>query len=209
MPDRRPRIIHLVHDTPGRTRLRLGWLRDNPEAAEPLAEHLAGLDASMEVQVRPWTGSVLCSYDPERLDAKQIVAATRRHTGIAILQKRGESHPEAEAEYARALRAGVGSMRVSLTDAFRGINQDVLRATNGRLDLGALTGLSFLGMGALEILGTREAPVPPWFNLAWWGYRTFTVSGEHAEREGGEPEHSEAAEESSPPDVEDLAPADA
>lgn len=196
------RIIQLLHATPGRTRLRLGWLRGSPQDAEPLAEHLATLDASMEVRVRPWTGSVLCTYDAEALDETAIVSAVRRHTGVAIVLRPGEVHPEVDAAERAALRRAAhehGTTRRAVTSAFRELNHDLVRATGGRLDLGSLTGLGFLALGAAEILSAREVPAPPWFQLAWWAYRTFTISG------GA----SEEAEEATGPEGNALEPADA
>jgi hypothetical protein len=170
-----PRVIRIVHATPGRLRLRLPWLHERPEEAEPLAETLAGLDASLEVQVRPWTGSVLCTYEPEELDEDRILAAVRRHTKVAIVVRRGESSAEADAEYRAALLARGSSLTRAVADGFRDLNRSVLLATEGRLDLGALAGLGFLSLGAAEIAATRALPAPPWFNLAWWAFRTFTI----------------------------------
>jgi hypothetical protein len=192
--ERHPRIIHLVHSVPGRARLRLTWLHEFPDDAAPLAEHLARLDESIEVRVRPWTGSVLCSYDPERLNEERIVAAVRRHTRVAIVLRPGESHPEAPGPLRRAPRTATSTIRRAMTDAFRGLNQEVLEVTEGRLDLGALAGLSFLTLGASEIIRTRAAPVPPWFNLAWWAYRTFTISSPEPGEEDSDPEGGDGGE---------------
>ena len=182
MPNRHPRILQLVHATPGRTRLRFARLREHPEEAAPLADELAALDESVEVQVRPWTGSVLVTYDPERLEETRLVAAVRRHTRVAIVTRRGERNPEADAEMERAARAGGSSLTRALSRSVREINRDVLVASEGRLDLGSLTGLGFLAAGAAEIAFTRRMPAPPWFNLAWWAFRTFTIfGGEEAE----------------------------
>ncbi len=126
----------------------------------------------VEVQVRPWTGSVLCEFDPEALDADAIVSAVRRHTGVAIVLDRDERHP-AEAVH---VPEPVSSIRRAVTDAFGELNHEIVRASEGRLDLGALTGLGFMGVGAAEILTSRQVPAPPWFNMAWWAYRTFTIS---------------------------------
>ena len=190
MPDRRARVIQHVHAIPGRLRLRLGWLRETPEDAEPLADALAGLDPSMEVRVRPWTGSVLCSFDPERLSEDRVLRAVRRHTRVAIVVRSGERSPEAEAEYARVRdeeEGVVSSLRLRVGEAFRELNREVLHVTEGRLDLGALTGLGFLGVGAAEIATERTLPAPPWFNLAWWAFRTFTISDRRNEGEPGTP----------------------
>ncbi len=196
MAEQRPRIIRLAHSVPGRLRLRLAWLHDQPEEAVPLAERLALLDRSIDVRIRPWTGSVLCSYDPERLEEEAIITCVRRHTRVAIVLRAGETHLETEAEYRRASRPAASSIRRSVFDAFGELNRGVLRSTDGRLDLGALAGLGFLAVGAAEIARSRALPAPPWFNLAWWAYRTFTISG--AESEG------EESDDGTEPDGEDL-----
>jgi hypothetical protein len=193
MPAEAPRIIRLVHSVPGRIRLRLSWLRDEPDEAVALAEGLAALDRSMEVKVRPWTGSVLCSYDPERVREASVLSAVRKQTRVAIVLRAGERHPEVDAARRRTAERPGSRIRDAVFEGFREMNHEVVEATDGRLDLGALTGLGFLGAGALEILTTRALPAPPWFNLAWWAYRTFTISGEMEERE--EEEEQEPAPE--------------
>lgn len=177
MTNRHPRILQIVHAIPGRTRMRLSWLRQQPDEAAPLAERLAQLDASVEVRVRPWTGSVLVTYDPQHLDESALLAETRRLAGASFVVRRGEESPEARAEIERTARAGHGSLGRALGRSMREINRDVLEASDGRLDLGSLTGLSFLALGAAEIAATRTLPAPPWFNLAWWAFRTFTIFG--------------------------------
>jgi hypothetical protein len=190
--DLAPRVIQLVHELPGRVRLRLPWLRQHPDEARDLAEALARLDASMEVELRPWTGSLLCRYDPERLDGDRIVAAVRRETAVTSVRRPGEHAPELDAGMRRA--AGVRASRFSsaMRESFRGINRSVMRQTEGHLDLGALAALGFLALGAAEIASMRRLPAPPWFNLAWWSFRTLTIFGEDEEGEateaGGEAE---------------------
>ena len=186
------RVIRIVHHVSGRTRLRLPWLRERPEEAEPLADCLAGLHPSMEATIRPWTGSVLCTYEPDVLDASRIVRTVQRHTGVAIVLQADERHPEVQSHVEHAARQGASTLRRKVTAAFRELNGEVLEATEGRLDLGALTGIGFIGVGALEILSSRAAPAPPWFNMAWWAYRTFTLSGAETRAESDD-EPAEAA----------------
>jgi len=170
-----PRIIHLIHTSPGRTRLRLPWLRSAPAEGAPLADALAALNGMLEAAVRPRTGSVLCQYDPDRLDPERILAAVRRHTRVALVVRPGEEVPAETMAYERAFVAEESSFARALAKTFKGIDRDVLVATEGRLDLGTVTGLGFLAAGAAEILATRKLPAPPWFNLAWWAFRTFTM----------------------------------
>ena len=44
------------------------------------------------------------------------------------------------------------------------------------MDLGVLATLGLIGAGAAEIVVTGKLPIPPWFNLAWWGFRTFMTT---------------------------------
>lgn len=187
----RRRVIERVHSIPGRLRLRLRWLRDeDAAAAEALADHLAALDPTIEVVVRPWTGSVLCEWDPSSLDEERVIAAVRQHTRVAIVEDPSSPPPPAEPPPEPTPEDGNGSsIRAAVQQAFGSLNQEIQEVTEGRLDLGALTGLSFLGIGAAEIFAARSVPAPPWFNMAWWAYRTFTISGQEAE-----PNHDEGVD---------------
>jgi len=167
----RPRIIRLAHASPGRLRVRLEGLREDRTAATSLADHLAGLDGVIDVAVRPRTGSVLCRYDEARLDAPRLVTAVRRHTGIATVLRADEPLPVS----LRPPLHSSSSLGRAVADIFRGLDRDILYATGGRLDLGALAGLSLLAGGATEIAVTRQIPAPPWFSLAWWAFRTFSM----------------------------------
>ena len=169
------RIIYIAHSSAGRVRLRLHWLRGAPGEAPPLADHLAALNGMIEAAVRPWTGSVLCHFDPERLDEARIIRAVQRCTRVTAVVRRGEEMPAAAFEPAAAEGAPASSLARAVAESFSSINQQVLAATDGQLDLGILTSLGFMTAGAAEILVTRQLPAPPWFNLAWWAVRTFTT----------------------------------
>ena len=52
--------------------------------------------------------------------------------------------------------------------------------------MGTLTTFGFLGAGALNVALRRQAPAPPWFNLAWWGIRTFMLFEADAVTDGSE-----------------------
>jgi hypothetical protein len=169
------RFVRIAHVTEGRIRLRLSWLKGAVEEAETIAGRLAELDGMTEVQVRPYTGSVLCRHDPDLLSAEDIVHAVQEHTAVRVVLQPGEEQPH---EMGAALR------RSSIASAVRA---DLRQATNGSLDLGTLAALSFFGLGAAEIAITRQLPMPPWFNLAWWAFRTFTMFEREAPYPTGAP----------------------
>lgn len=166
-----PRAIRVVHQSPGRLRLRLPWLRSDVDGATALAELLAELSGMIEVAVRPSTGSVLCTFEPDALDASRVLATVRRSTGVARVLDAQEEMTDTRA--VEPVIAG-SSVARTLVDAVRGVNSDVLRESGGRMDLATLASLGFFAAGALEIAASRRLPAPPWFNLAWWAVRTLT-----------------------------------
>lgn len=178
MSQRATRDIKLAHASAGRIRLRLGWLHREPAQAAALADSLAELDGMFEVRARAATGSVLCLYAPDLLTTDEIVAHVAETTGATVLTApvEPEEPPIGGAGHsvARALMWGV-----------RGLDEDLRDATSGRLDLGTLAAAGFLTLGAAEVLVTRKLTMPPWFNLAWWAFRTFTAF-EHSESESGQ-----------------------
>lgn len=178
------RIIKVAHASAGRTRLRLGWLHREPAQAGEIADALAELEGVLEVRARAATGSVLCLHDPETLSAEDIAGRVADLTGAAL-----EAPPEPD-RAAAAAGAANRSVALALMQGVRGLDGDLRDATSGRLDLGTLAAAGFLTLGAAEVLATRKLPMPPWFNLAWWAFRTFTAF-EHAD---GAPEAESAGD---------------
>lgn len=169
------RLIYLVHECTGRTRLRIPVLREQEEKAEPLADEIAAIEGVEEVRIRPLTGSVLCRFDPYKVNTERILSAVRKELGDMPTIRSGEHPPlENEALVRHAIEEGSGVAR-SLAGAVKGMNLEMLRATGGTLDLGTLAATGFLVAGVAEVARTRKLPMPPWFNLGWWAFRTFST----------------------------------
>lgn len=166
--------IQTVHELPGRTRLLSPVLRRNETRCEQLADALAATQGIREVRVRPYTGSVLVEHDRE-LSANAIVEAAARVLDVAVLQP-GMPPPLADQVPA------FSSVAQHLVHVFRDLDRDIRRKSDGTVDLGTLVTLGLVGAGAAKVVASRTLPAPPWFNLAWWGVRTF-VSSEHEEIE--------------------------
>lgn len=78
-----------------------------------------------------------------------------------------------------ALREGSSVARAAAS-LFKRSNLEVVRATDGRIDMGTLAALGFAVGGAVEVAVTGNLPLPPWFQLAWWAFRTFTTLEDRA-----------------------------
>ncbi len=161
--------IQLAHQLPERTRLRSPALRKNVAACERVVDELAAIAGVREVRARPYTGSVLVVHADD-IAAATLVDATARVLGISKVLAPGELPP------VDGNVPPLASLARKLVAAMRGIDCDLRRASDGTVDLGTLTTLGFVGAGAVEVATTGQLPMPPWFQLAWWGFRTFVTT---------------------------------
>jgi hypothetical protein len=166
--------IQIVHQLPERTRLRAEPLRKDEARCEQVADALAAVRGVREVVARPYTGSVLVHHTRD-VAAQQLAEIAARLLDAAILPLGALPPPPKEAPPFSAVAR-------KLAQAIGEIDRDVRIRTEGAADLGTLATLGFFAAGAAEIVAARELPLPPWFNLAWWGYRTFMTT-ERAEIE--------------------------
>lgn len=163
------RWLAIAHHLPGRTRLRTPVLRKDPAACERLADTVAAIPGVREVKIRPYTGSVLIEYD-NTLSIESLVSAVRHTLAIDHVLAAGE-YPPLDVDV-----PPFSSIARKLVIAVREIDRDIRRGSAGSLDLGVIATLGFLGAGAAEVVTSGKLPIPPWFNLAWWGFRTFMTT---------------------------------
>jgi len=178
------RWLVIAHHLPGRTRLRTPVLRKDPPACERLADTVAAIPGVREVKIRPYTGSALIEH-ATTLSLGTLVEAVQRALAIDHVLAADEQPP---------LDADVppfSSIARKLVIAVRELDRDIRRGSDGTIDLGLLATLGFLGAGAAEVVASGKLPLPPWFNLAWWGFRTFmtTEQAEIQADDGGPPGH--------------------
>lgn len=163
-----PRYIQIAHVIPGRARVRLPWLRQQPEAAAGINQALTRVPGVARVEVTQKRGSVLVEHDPARVDLDAILAAIKGATGVETVVQPGQQPP---------VEMVTGSLRglvaKEVTELFQDINSSVLRTTHGVVDLGTLVAAGFATASAAKVIADRAIIAPQWFNMAWWAFRTF------------------------------------
>jgi hypothetical protein len=140
--------------------------------------------------VDPFTGGFLVRCDPARVEALALASAVRDAIGARAILPPGERPPAPPPPAGPAPPSAVGR---ALYQVFRDLNHDLLRRTNGGLDLGVLATAAFVAIGAAEVVAEGKLKAPPWFNLAWWGLQTFMSA------EGGSEATSSDAAARAPP----------
>ncbi|WP_462270035.1 HMA2 domain-containing protein [Desulfobacter sp.] len=64
--------MYFVHDVPGRLRVKIKYLKNNPHRLETLRQHLS-VPGVYKVRTNALTGSIVIEYDPLTIDAKSLI----------------------------------------------------------------------------------------------------------------------------------------
>jgi hypothetical protein len=161
--------LAIAHHLPERTRLRSPVLRTDHAACERLADTLAATTGVRRVEIRPYTSSMLVEHAGS-LALGNLVELVQRELGIERVLAHGELPPIATEI------PPFSSIARRIAVMVRELDRDIRRRSDGTVDLGVLATLGFFAAGAAEVAASGQLPIPPWFNLAWWGYRTFMTT---------------------------------
>ena len=164
------RWLAICHHLPERTRLRSPVLRKDAQQCERLADAFAQLSGVREVRARPYTGSVLITHGSD-VAVATLVDEARRVLGLDKILAVNEPPPYDERNV-----PALSNLARTLAKTFREIDKDIRRVSEGEVDLGTLSTLGFIGAGAAQVALGGKLQMPPWFNLAWWGFRTFMTA---------------------------------
>ena len=153
-----PRAIRIVHDIPGRLRLRL------PPGASTvgLQDVIDGLNGALTSVWSPRTRSLLIRYDAEVLTPAEIARAVAEHADLDLPTSSDDSPAE----------DGRSPVAAAIVDTFNGVNERVARRTRGRLDLSMLVSVGLVLWAGRQIL---RGPVTSlsWTSALWYAHGIF------------------------------------
>jgi copper chaperone CopZ len=167
--------FQVAHAMPGRVRLKVDKVKDNPAFARKAQEELSRMPGVKEVEVKPLTGSVLIHYDTAVLLAEGTLAAYTG--GLAAL------FPELGAAAATmGLQSLIGRLAGgqqapsanSLMTSLGKVNAEVARLTGG-FDLKLLIPTTLLFFGVRSLWTAKKVAVPAWFDYLWFAFSTFVM----------------------------------
>jgi hypothetical protein len=163
--------IKLVHAIPGRVRVKIARLRDNPEFAREICQRLSGVRGIRRIEANPLTSSLLVLYDPEEMTSLDSLFAlaeivTPLFPGLDMAQL---------AEWLGRSGNGLGpapSLARGISSGLGTLNARVGRATGG-IDFKFLLPLILFVLGVRGLLVAKMAPFPAWYDLWWFSFGTF------------------------------------
>ena len=153
-----PRAVRIVHEIPGRLRLRL------PPGADTagLQGVIDGLNGVQSSVWSPRTRSLLIRYDPGVLTSAEIARAVAEHADL------DPPAPSAEPGSDES-RSPVAS---AIVDTFNGLNERIARRTRGRVDLPMLMSVGLVLWAGRQLL---RGPVTAlsWTSALWYAHGLF------------------------------------
>ena len=168
--------VKVVHALPGRVRLKVRELRDNPALAGAVQKRLAGIRGVHLVDSNAVTGSVLVHYVTEGTEVLEAICAALTPLFPALDVEQFQTELTAFQAQLNPFANLVGGERIQLDRGISGLfgtlNTGVGNATGG-IDLRVLVpvGLAILGIRSLFV--TDRLAVPTWYDFIWFAFGTY------------------------------------
>jgi len=156
----------VVSSSPGRTRFKIPPHHRNYQDMERLSSGLQAHPDVHDVQFNTQTGSILVHHDPHRSDVHEM-KDVMRDLGVIFADITGSAD-------LLSIGTSGGDSSFDFTSAITDLNQRVLLATNGVVDLQYVVPL---GLGALAVVQLLtfgwQFDLVPWFVLAYFAVDSF------------------------------------
>ena len=164
--------IRVVHAIPGRIRLKVAQVRENPALAGEIQTRLAAVRGIRQVEVNSLTGSVLVLYEAQNTASSDALGAlaeplTALFPGFDLKDSAAGQPPSTNgASPAPSLAGGLASF-------FSVLNSGVHQVTGGNADLKILLPLALFLFSVRGLLVSEKLTFPTWYDLFWFSLGTF------------------------------------
>jgi hypothetical protein len=172
MTERDVEGIRVVHAIPGRIRLKVAQVRENPALASEIQARLAASRGIRQVEVNSLTGSVLVLYEAQNPASPDALGALAEplsalFPGFAFKDSAmWQPSSTNGASPAPSLAGGISSF-------FGALNTGVGKVTGGSADLRILVPLTLFVLGVRGLLVSEKRLFPSWYDLFWFSLGTF------------------------------------
>lgn len=165
--------VKVVHAIPGRIRLKVSELKDNPALALAVQDRLSSVRAVDWVETNPITGSVLLVYDVD-----EVASLDSAHALSEVLVPLFPTLDveQIQARLSRPTNGSTSQPSPSLDKRISGLlgtlNFGVGKATGG-MDLKVLLPVALFCLGVRGLIVSEKLPFPAWYDFLWFAFGTF------------------------------------
>lgn len=147
--------LETIHALPGRVRFSSPLLEDlQVKTNKKIAAEITKVDGIEQVDINRHTGSLLVAYNPSVIKPFIVHGVVIKLLG---LEEAFEKSPE-----------GLITKEMQLIG--RSLNQQIVQASSGLMDLQSSLMLSLLALSLYRILIQGDRTLPGGINLLWWAY---------------------------------------
>jgi hypothetical protein len=171
--------IRIVHASPGRIRLKIAGVKDNPALAGEIRRRLATAREVRHVETNPLTGSVLILYDAAGLTSPDSFLALADPLAALLPGINVQKLAETWLAQASNGNAPTPSLAHNIAEVLGVVNAKVGSATGG-LDLKVLLPVSLFFLGVRSLVVSKPLPVPTWYDFLWFALGTFVMLNRNA-----------------------------
>lgn len=154
-------IVEVKHTIPGRVRFEIPVLKMDIKKGKMLQQQLQKAAAIKELTINPVLGTVLVTYDEEKIDVMTLTGVMARLLG---LEKELDASPKS-------------LMGQEVAKVLKSANSSIYEQTNGLLDLNTAISLTFLSMGIWSIF-RNPTILPAGISLVYWAYNNSMMKTE-------------------------------
>lgn len=164
-------VIQVIHAIPGRLRLKVVPLKNNPSLAQEIQAQIKTLPGISAVEVNPTTGSLLLVFKVSKGQDKRTarflsVILKTISPGLSVQQVLDWLNPAPPSGQSYSYSNTVASF-------FQGLNTRVGNALGG-LDWKVLLPGALFVLGLRGLIAKNGTP-PAWYNLLWFALATFML----------------------------------
>ena len=168
--------VGAVHHVPGRIRIRLPFLKGDPETLNEVKSFLDRIDGVHHVKFNVLTGSVLVRYDPRDYDVifDRVADAIKNNFGllIAAAPKLLDSDALSGMEQYSFDISGPSKASAALSDTFRGVDRWLRISSENAVDIRSIVPI---GLGTAAVLAVGGASTPLWAALAIASFTSYVA----------------------------------
>lgn len=163
--------IKLVHAIPGRIRLKVADVRENPTLAGELQQRLVSLPGVRRVEVNPRTGSVLILYEATAFASAE--ALQELATPLAEIFPNLDINAPQGWTFSANGSGSAPSPTQGIAAFFSRLNKNIEAATGSTVDLRILLPLGLFVLGLRSLLITDKRSLPRWYDLFWFALGAY------------------------------------
>jgi hypothetical protein len=165
--------VRLAHASPGRIRLKVEDIKNNPHRASDIEVKLRTVSGLQSVHANPLTGSLLLTYDEPALESMELPFAVAQVLGISLNDLDPEDLRLLMSHQGNGNKFAASAVTEGLESTVRDMNAAVRRTVGA--DLGLLLPLALAVLGLRSLLVSDKPLFPSWHDYLWFSFSTYFI----------------------------------